>query len=93
MQLAAVEAQIAAMRAQYSDTNPKTSEMRDLRDALEKQLNSVRSMRERYNTPWRHSQQEGDSEPRAGPGAEGQSASLRLFFLNPFSHRDTETQR
>lgn len=45
MQLAAVEAQIAAMRARYPDTDPKTSEMRNLRNALERQLNSVRSMR------------------------------------------------
>ncbi len=44
-QLAAVEAQLAAMRAQYTDTHPKTSEVRNLRNALERQLNSVRSMR------------------------------------------------
>ena len=44
-QLAAVEAQLAAMRAQYADTDQKTVEMRALRDALDKQLNSVRSMR------------------------------------------------
>jgi HEAT repeats len=44
-QLAAVEAQLAAMRARYADTDPKTSEMRNLRNALERQLNSVRSMR------------------------------------------------
>ncbi len=44
-QLAAVEAQLAALRARYSDTDPKTSEMRNLRNALERQLNSVRSMR------------------------------------------------
>src|SRR5215813_1857837 len=44
-QLSAVEAQLTAMRARYSDTDPKTSEMRNLRNALERQLNSVRSMR------------------------------------------------
>jgi HEAT repeat protein len=44
-QLAVVESQLAAMRAQYSDTNPKTAEMRNLRNALQKQLKSVRSMR------------------------------------------------
>ncbi|MGH9754952.1 MAG: HEAT repeat domain-containing protein [Blastocatellia bacterium] len=44
-QLAAVEAQLAAIRAQYTDTHPKTSEARNLRNALERQLNSVRSMR------------------------------------------------
>ena len=44
-QLAAVETQLAAMRARYADTDPKTSEMRNLRNALERQLNSVRSMR------------------------------------------------
>jgi HEAT repeat protein len=44
-QLAAVETQLAALRARYSDTDPKTSEMRNLRNALERQLNSVRSMR------------------------------------------------
>ena len=44
-QLAAVEAQLTAMRARYSDADPKTSEMRNLRNALERQLNSVRSMR------------------------------------------------
>jgi hypothetical protein len=44
-QLAAVETQLAAIRAQYTDTDPKTVEMRNLRNALEKQLNSVRSMR------------------------------------------------
>src|SRR5262249_23481740 len=44
-QLATVDAQLAAMRAQYSDTNPKMSEMRNLRNALQRQLNSVRSMR------------------------------------------------
>jgi len=44
-QLAAVEAQLTALRARYSDTDPNTSEMRNLRNALERQLNSVRSMR------------------------------------------------
>ena len=44
-QLAAVEAQLAAMRAQYTETHQKTSEVRNLRNALERQLNSVRSMR------------------------------------------------
>jgi len=44
-QLAAVEAQLTALRARYSDADPKTSEMRNLRNALERQLNSVRSMR------------------------------------------------
>jgi hypothetical protein len=44
-QLAAVEAQLAAMRARYAEADPKTSEMRNLRNALERQLNSVRSMR------------------------------------------------
>jgi beta-lactamase regulating signal transducer with metallopeptidase domain/HEAT repeat protein len=44
-QLAAVETQLTAMRARYADTDPKTSEMRNLRNALERQLNSVRSMR------------------------------------------------
>jgi regulator of protease activity HflC (stomatin/prohibitin superfamily) len=44
-QLAAVEAQLTALRARYTDADPKTSEMRNLRNALERQLNSVRSMR------------------------------------------------
>jgi hypothetical protein len=44
-QLAAVETQLAAMSARYADTDPKTSEMRNLRNALERQLNSIRSMR------------------------------------------------
>jgi beta-lactamase regulating signal transducer with metallopeptidase domain len=44
-QLAAVEAQLSAMRARYADTDARTSEMRNLRNALERQLNSVRSMR------------------------------------------------
>jgi chromosome segregation ATPase len=44
-QLAAVESQLATIRAQYTDTHPKTSEVRNLRNALERQLNSVRSMR------------------------------------------------
>ena len=44
-QLAAVQAQLDAMRARYADTDPKTSEVRNLRNALERQLNSVRSMR------------------------------------------------
>jgi beta-lactamase regulating signal transducer with metallopeptidase domain len=44
-QMAAVDAQLAVMRAQYADTDPKTAEMRALKDSLEKQLNSVRSMR------------------------------------------------
>jgi HEAT repeat protein len=44
-QLAAVQAQLDAMRARYADTDAKTSEMRNLRNALERQLNSVRSMR------------------------------------------------
>jgi HEAT repeat protein len=44
-QLAAVEAQLSAMRAQYTDTHAKTSEMRNLRNALERQLNNIRSMR------------------------------------------------
>jgi len=44
-QLAAVEAQLTALRAQYTDTHPKTAEMRNLRNALERQLNSVRTMR------------------------------------------------
>jgi beta-lactamase regulating signal transducer with metallopeptidase domain len=51
LQLATVEAQIAAMRARYADTNPKMVEMRSLRDALEKQLNSVRSMRSATTRP------------------------------------------
>jgi beta-lactamase regulating signal transducer with metallopeptidase domain/HEAT repeat protein len=50
-QLAAVEAQLAAMRARYADTDPKTSEMRNLRNALERQLNSVRSMRDATTRP------------------------------------------
>jgi len=50
-QLAAVEAQLAAIRAQYTDTDPKTAEMRNLRNALEKQLNSVRSMRSATTRP------------------------------------------
>lgn len=45
LQLTAVEAQLATIRAQYTDTHPKTAEMRNLRNALERQLNSVRSMR------------------------------------------------
>jgi beta-lactamase regulating signal transducer with metallopeptidase domain/HEAT repeat protein len=44
-QLVVVESQLAAMRGQYSDTNPKMVEMRNLKNALQKQLNSVRSMR------------------------------------------------
>lgn len=44
-QLAAVEAQLTALRAQYTDTHPKTAEMRNLKNALERQLNSVRTMR------------------------------------------------
>jgi HEAT repeat protein len=44
-QLSAVEAQLDAIRARYSDADPKTSEVRNLRNALERQLNSVRSMR------------------------------------------------
>jgi hypothetical protein len=44
-QLAAVEAQLSTLRARYTDADPKTSEMRNLRNALERQLNSVRSMR------------------------------------------------
>jgi chromosome segregation ATPase len=44
-QLASVESQLAALRAQYTDSHPKTAEMRNLRNALERQLNSVRSMR------------------------------------------------
>src|SRR5262249_62410336 len=43
--LAAVESQLDALRTQYTDTHPKTAEMRNLRNALERQLNSVRSMR------------------------------------------------
>jgi hypothetical protein len=45
LQVAQVEAQLAAMRVKYSDTHPKTVEARAFRDALEKQLNSVRSIR------------------------------------------------
>jgi hypothetical protein len=45
LQLATVEAQLTALRAQYTDTHPKTAEVRNLRNALERQLNSVRSMR------------------------------------------------
>ena len=44
-QLAVVEGQLASMRSKYADTHPKTAEMRNLRNALERQLNSVRSMR------------------------------------------------
>ena len=44
-QLSAVEAQLDAIRARHSDADPKTSEVRNLRNALERQLNSVRSMR------------------------------------------------
>jgi HEAT repeat protein len=44
-QLAAVEAQLATMRTQLTDTHPKMAEMRNLKNALERQLNSVRSMR------------------------------------------------
>src|SRR5262249_16838455 len=44
-QLAAVESQLDALRTQYTDTHPKTAEMRNLRNALERQLNSVRAMR------------------------------------------------
>src|SRR5262249_26332738 len=44
-QLAAVESQLAAVRAQYNDTHPKTAEMRNLRNALERQLNGLRSTR------------------------------------------------
>jgi beta-lactamase regulating signal transducer with metallopeptidase domain/HEAT repeat protein len=44
-QLSAVEAQLDAVRARYSDADPKTSEVRNLRNALERQLNSIRSMR------------------------------------------------
>ncbi|HEY8461491.1 MAG TPA: M56 family metallopeptidase, partial [Blastocatellia bacterium] len=45
LQLANVEAQLAAMRAKHSDEHLKTVKARVLRDALERQLNSVRSMR------------------------------------------------
>jgi hypothetical protein len=44
-QLSAVEAQLDAIRARHSDADPKTSEVRNLRNALERQLNSVRSLR------------------------------------------------
>src|SRR5262249_45413184 len=44
-QLTSVESQLEALRAKYNDTNPKTAEMRNLRNALERQLNTVRSMR------------------------------------------------
>ncbi|MGH9834266.1 MAG: M56 family metallopeptidase, partial [Blastocatellia bacterium] len=44
-QLAAVEAQLATTRNRLTDTHPKTAEVRNLRNALERQLNSVRSMR------------------------------------------------
>ena len=44
-QLAAVESQLTVIRAQFSDTHPKAAEMRNLRNALERQLNSVRTMR------------------------------------------------
>ncbi len=44
-QLSAVEEQLAATRSRYTDTHPKTAEVRNLRNALARQLNSVRSMR------------------------------------------------
>jgi capsule polysaccharide export protein KpsE/RkpR len=44
-QLAVVEAQLATMRTQLTDAHPKMAEMRNLKNALERQLNSVRSMR------------------------------------------------
>jgi hypothetical protein len=44
-ELAAVEAQLATLRAQYTDSHPKTAEMRNLRNALERELNSIRSAR------------------------------------------------
>ncbi|HKQ78419.1 MAG TPA: M56 family metallopeptidase [Blastocatellia bacterium] len=50
-QLASVESQLAAIRSQYNDTHPKTAEMRNLRNALERQLNSVRSMRTATTRP------------------------------------------
>jgi uncharacterized protein involved in exopolysaccharide biosynthesis len=50
-QLAVVEAQLNTMRAKYTDSDPKTTEMRNLRNALERQLNSVRSMRTSTTRP------------------------------------------
>jgi hypothetical protein len=50
-QLASVESQLAAIRSQYNDAHPKTAEMRNLRNALERQLNSVRSMRATTTRP------------------------------------------
>src|SRR5262249_154542 len=44
-ELAAVEAQLARLRAQYTDSHPKTAEMRNLRNALQRELNSIRSAR------------------------------------------------
>jgi hypothetical protein len=52
-QLAVVEAQLAAIRSQYTDTHPKAAEMRNLRNALERQLNSVRTMRTTTPRPTR----------------------------------------
>jgi hypothetical protein len=46
LQVALVEGQLATMRAKYSETNPKTLKTRDLRDALEDKLHSVRSLRD-----------------------------------------------
>lgn len=44
-QLAQVEAQLEAMRSQYTSTHPKMVETRALQRALERQLNQVRSLR------------------------------------------------
>jgi beta-lactamase regulating signal transducer with metallopeptidase domain len=50
-QLAVVEAQLNSMRAQYADSDPKAAEIRNLRNALERQLNSLRSMRATTTRP------------------------------------------
>ncbi len=67
-QLTVVETQLAAIRAQYNDTHPKTAEMRNLRNALERQLNSVRSMRSTTTRPGssQESGRGGDNERRSG---------------------------
>jgi beta-lactamase regulating signal transducer with metallopeptidase domain len=50
-QLALVEAQIASIISQHTELHPKVAEARRLKNALERQLNRVRSMRVRTPRP------------------------------------------
>jgi beta-lactamase regulating signal transducer with metallopeptidase domain len=68
-QLAVVEAQLATLRARYPDTDPKTAEMRNLRNALERQLNSVRSMRGAATRPGLIRRATSGAEPVVTPRA------------------------